>query len=438
LQAYQKLEVTLGLRADVAYVPLAVSFVEEASTAFGMGEAETLSLMLAAEEVFAYLCRVSASSPVQMRCRSGGYFVEHELVFHARDFDMKAFNLTAVSALDEQTGMDETGLMIASRMVDRFRFFKDDDELHLVLISEKAYPESGDVDVPVSIPLTDFVIRPPDPEELKLFVHLARQAYSAPIVPRSFNFPGKVTDMAAFGEYHAAIAADDVGHMGGGIVWRWEGSGLVEFLGPYVFNQPAESGVAQALVDHCLSATARTRTIGLINRYPTPELPTEYFDRLGSLTLTVNGESLEMTTYFRHLEEDLGSAMWAHPLIRDFLANEYHKLFFAREIKPVRDEGESGSPSSVLSADFDRAAGIVTLYPIWWGQDSRETLAAYVETLLNDGLHSVFFEMDLGASWQCHFTPALLELGFEPRLVIPHAGKGDVVVFQYKTGESVS
>jgi len=205
-----------------------------------------------------------------------------------------------------------------------------------------------------------------------------------------------------------------------------------------LFDQPSESGMARALVDHCLSATARTRAIGLINRHPTAELPTEYFEPLGSLMLTVDGDTIEMTTYFRHLEEDLGSTIWAHPLLEDFLKKEYRKLFFAREIKPIRDEGESGSPFSVLSADFDRAAGRVTLYPIWWGKDSQETLAAYVETLLNEGLPSMFFEMDLGASWQCHFTPALLEKGFEPRLVIPHAGKGDVVVFQYKIGESAS
>lgn len=438
MQTHQKPEVALELQADLVYLPLAVSFVEEASTAFAMGEAETLSLTLATEEIFAYLCRVNPSGHIQMRCRSGGYFVEQELIFQAKDFDMKAFNLTCSPALDEETSMDETGLLIASRMVDRFRLFQADNELHLVLINEKVYPESADINIPPAPPLKEFTIGPPDPEELKLFVHVVRGHYASHLVPRSFSFPGKVVDMASSGEYYAAIATDTTGHMGGGILWHWEGTGLVEFYGPYLFDQPPESGIAQALVDHCLSATARTRAIGLISRHPTAELPTEYFEPLGSLTLKVDDNVVEMTTYFRHLEEDLGSTIWAHPLLEDFLTKEYRKLFFAREIKPIRDEGEAGSPFSVLSADFDRAAGRVTLYPMWWGKDSQETLAAYVETLSNEGLPNMFFEMDLGASWQCHFTPALLELGFEPRLVIPHAGKGDVVVFQYKTGESAS
>ncbi len=114
--------------------------------------------------------------------------------------------------------------------------------------------------------------------------------------------------MAACGEYVAAIATDPVGHVGGGILWRWEGAGLVEFYGPYLFNQRPESGMAQALVDHCLAATARTRAIGLINRHPTAELPTEYFEPLGSLTLTMNGESVEMNNIF----PSLGGGPWEH------------------------------------------------------------------------------------------------------------------------------
>ncbi len=97
-----------------------------------------------------------------MTCRSGGYFVEQEFVFQAEDFDMNAFNLTASVALDEQTGIDETGLLIASRMVDRFRLFQEDNGLHLVLISEKVYPESMDIDIPPVTQLTDFTVRPPD------------------------------------------------------------------------------------------------------------------------------------------------------------------------------------------------------------------------------------------------------------------------------------
>jgi anti-sigma regulatory factor (Ser/Thr protein kinase) len=418
-------------------MPLAVSFAEEAAKAFGLGEPETLSLTLATEEIFAYLCRVSALGHIELRCRSCGYYVEQELVFQAADFNMKVFNITECASFDEQACEDETGLLIASRMVDRFRLYQEGAGLRLVLITEKAYPEPVDLALPDPIPLTEFRVRQPDPEELKLFVRLVNRDYAPHVIPRSFHFPGKVADMAACGDYHAAIASDAAGHIGGGIVWRWEGSGLVEFYGPYLFNQDAESGIALALVDSLLAATARTSAFGLISRYPTPDLPTEYFEALGSLTLRLeDGASLELPAYFRDLEEDAGSTVWAHPLLEEFLRNQYGSLCFAREIQLVRDEGESSSPFAVLSAEFDKPADRVVLQPVWWGRDSKETLVGYVSTLVKEGHSTIFFEMDLGMSWQSHFTPALVATGFEPRLVIPHAGKGDVVVFQHTLGEA--
>ena len=271
-------------------------------------------------------------------------------------------------------------------------------------------------------------------KKLKIFVRLVNGNYPNHTIPMSFALPGKVVDMMACGELHAGIAADKVGHIGGGVVWRWEGTQLVEFYGPYVFNQPAESEMAQVLTDHCIGAIARSHTGGLISRYPTLELPTAYFEPLGTLTIRQrDGHALETVAYYRDLGEDLGLSVWAHPSLKAYLTAEYQRLVFAREIKPVTEEGESASPFCVISAEFDRAPGRVTLHPIWWGRNAEETLAAYLQTLLKEDLPNIFFQMDLGRSWHCHFTPALLKLGFEPRLLLPYAGKGDLVIFQYNS-----
>jgi hypothetical protein len=241
--------------------------------------------------------------------------------------------------------------------------------------------------------------------------------------------------MAASGAYHAAIAVDKAGHIGGGLVWRWETQRLVKFFGPYLLNQPRESSMSQALVDACMSSIARSGSIGLINRCPTPELPKQYFESLGSLTFkTAAGAATEIASCYRHLEEDAGLAVWSHPSLEPFLDKEYRRLVFAREIRLVRDEGERSSPYSVLSAEFDRGSSRVTLYPIWLGEDARETVSAHIEALVKENIPNIFFEMDLGKSWQCHYAPALLDSGFEPRLVLPYAGYGDLVVFQYRAG----
>ena len=436
MRAPQTSEVTLTLRADPAFLPLATAFVEKGAGTFGLGGPEALALTLAAEEIFAYLCQVAApGKEVCMRCRSGGYYVDQEFVFQAQDFNMRAFNLTASASFDDEPGQEETGLLIASRMVDRFLFFQEETGLRLILTKERSYPSLSELPVPDSKPLPEFSVRPPDADELKIFVRLVSGHYPSHTIPMSFALPGKVVDMTACGELHAAIALDKVGHIGGGVVWRWEGTQLVEFYGPYVFNQPAESEMAQVLTDHCIGAIARTDAGGLINRYPTPELPTAYFEPLGSLTLHQrNGDALETEAYYRDLAEDLGLAVWAHSSIQAFLTDQYKQLVFAREIRPVTEEGESSSPFSVISAEFDRAPDRVTLRPIWWGSNAEETLAAYVQTLLREELPNIFFQMDLGRSWHCHFTPALMKCGFEPRLILPYAGKGDLVIFQYKAG----
>jgi hypothetical protein len=429
-------EVGLNLRSDLAFVPLATSFVENAARSFGLGEPEILSLTLATEEIFSYLCEVTAPDKgLEIHCRAGGYYVDEEFLFEAHDFNMRAFNITSSASLDDQDVAPETGLLIASRMVDRFRFFEEGNRLHLILTKEKTYPGLPELQVPDARPLEEFSVRTPNFEELKILVRMVNQSYSPPSVPRSFSFPGKVVDMAESGAYHAVIAADKAGHIGGGLIWRWETQRLVEFFGPYLLRQPPESSMAQALVDACISSIARSRSIGLINRYPTPELPKGYFESLGSLTFrTEAGVTTEIDSCYRHLEEDAGLAVWAHPSFEGFLDEEYRRLVFAREIRLVRDEGERSSPYSVLSAKFDRSSLRVTLQPIWFGLDAHETVSTHVETLRKEKIPNIFFEMDLGKAWQCLFAPALFGAGFEPRLVLPYSGQGDLVVFQCRAG----
>jgi hypothetical protein len=206
----------------------------------------------------------------------------------------------------------------------------------------------------------------------------------------------------------------------------------MEFYGPYVFDQPRGSEMSEVLTDYCIGAIARTEATGLITRYPTDDLPTEYFEPLGSLSLGQrDGNGMKTVAYYRDLGEDPGLSVWTDPTLQPFLKEQYQRLVLPREVRAVTDQGESASPFCVISAEFDRAAGRATLRPIWWGRNAEDTLAAYVQTLLGEEIPNIFFEMDLGRSWNCHFTPALLKNGFEPRLLLPYAGKGDLVIFQY-------
>jgi len=437
LRAGTKLEVSLSVFGDEVFLPLCTSFAEKAARAFGLAEAEALALTLAAEEIFVHLCKTTAwGGAVDVRCRSGVYYVEQDFSFKADDFDMEAFNLTAKPSFQDERAVEETGLLIASRMVDRFTLSESEKGLRLTLIKHKAYPEIGEVSLPPAVPLVEFLIRSPDPEELKIFSRLVSTQYAAHVVPEAFHFPGKLVDMVLSGDAEAAIAVDAAGHVGGGLFWQWKSDVAVECSGPYLFDQPEGSTMAQALVDACIAALGRTSAVGLFVPYPTPELPRDYFEVLGhSRVNKSDGTHADVTAYYRHLQEDLGDVVWVHPSLEPFLRHEYQRLAFVREMRPVKESGETSPAFSVLSTDFDRHVNAVTLRPVRLGHDSQEIIAAHVQMPFREQVPRILFEIDLGIPWHSHFVPGLLANGFHPCLVFPYAGKKDLVVFEYSRPE---
>jgi hypothetical protein len=115
-----------------------------------------------------------------------------------------------------------------------------------------------------------------------------------------------------------------------------------------------------------------------------------------------------------------------------FLHARYDGLVLPREILTSIWEGERRDTHSALTVRFDRPAQIVRLRPAWDGEDAARNIADHVRVLTDEGFANIFFEMDLGRPWQCLMTPALLERGFAPALLLPNAGEGDVVVFQLR------
>jgi len=174
---------------------------------------------------FCYLCGVvRAEEKITIEAENGGYYVQLKFLFKAHDFNLKAFNLTATVSLGDTASLDEMGLLIASRSMERFYFAED---LH----------------------------------------HLYME---------SFRLPGKVVDMVESGEYGVKVALDELGQIGGGIIWHWVGTGMVESFGPYLFSQPVDIGLSGELIAACIEQIAKTNADGLISRYSTPELPGDY------------------------------------------------------------------------------------------------------------------------------------------------------------------
>lgn len=429
-------EVELTVPAGEAFVQVVTSFVENSSSVLGLGRRESLELTLAAEEVFVHLYRMvlPKDANVHLRCFGGGYYVQADFSFPAQELDMRGFNITATVSLADDPDADQMGLVLASRSVDQFRITgKKELGLQLSLLKEKAYPAVDYPDQPVSTQLGSFYVRPPTPEELSLFALLAKTRYESLFLPNALSHPGKLIDMVAGGEYKTAIAVSAKGEIGGGTLWHWMGEHAVECFGPYVFDQVQARVISSALIESCIGDIARSPAVVLINRFPTPEFISEEFDHLGSLTAYGKDDTqAPREAWFRLMGDDAGSPAWVHSDIRDFVRQQYQRLFLPRDIRTVVQAGEHGSLYSVLFSAFDRQQGNVTLYPTWFGEDFAQNLAQHLKFFHREQIDNIFFTMDLGQAWQARFVPGLLKNGFTPRMVIPYSGTGDLLIFQFE------
>jgi hypothetical protein len=429
-----KSEIKLTLTADPAYVPLVTAFMEQAARALGLARKEALALTLAAEELFTYLGRlIGPDQELEIRCRRGGHYVRADFTFTARELNLRAFNLTCTVSLEDESSLEEMGLLLASRSVDHFQLNREHQRLVLSLIKEKTYPPYEKKEASSPPPMTKYRLTTPGPGEMKWLAELIGDHFSALEVPGALLHPGKLADMVAGREYEAALAKGPAGEVAGGILWHWIGEKTVEFFGPYVFPPGSNPEMVQALIDGCLAALARTRAVGLINRWPPTDLPWLFFETLGSLTYSEgDGKKKEAVHYFRQVGEDPGSTIWVVPEIETFLRGEYRRLVLPRAFHPTRYFGETLPAFSVIAADLDRTRKTVTLRPVVTGQDREENIRRHLLLFHREGIKNIFFELDLGQSGQVDFAVPLLNNGFSPRIIVPYGGTGDLLVFQGK------
>ena len=426
----KKRTLTTVIPVAEAFIPLAAAFVAQGARGLGLDSEGADALSLATEEVMAYLVGLNPDdSDLEIRCFAGSWFVETSIALPVRNLQLQAFNMTASVCAEDEACLEQMGLLIASRMCDRFQISRSPGgNLLLRLVKEKTYPEiSPDEPVtPTASPVSDFTLQTPDAAQIKWFIRRVNRWVPAALFPADFRCPGKVVDMAAAGDFRLLLAVGAGGAMGGGIAWRQEGEKTIEIFGPYVFHDQSHPDMARALLEACIGDAARSPALAMINRMPAPSLPDGYLE---ALTADDGAENVPGPR-FRMMHEDPGCVVWCHPELAAFLRREYRRMVFPRDIQETAASGETPEPFSVLSAEMDRGLGRAILRPVWPGVDAEKNLADHAALLRREGITSIFFEMDLGRSDQTMFTPGLLALGFVPRLVLPYAGTADLVIFE--------
>ena len=424
---------TLGISARTTYLPVVTSFVESAAIVFGMKKEEYLRLGLATEEIFLYLCNfVCPGKELEVQCFNGFYYTRVLFRFSAVELNLSGLNIASNIAPDREPDLDAMGLMIASRSVDHLNIVVEkNNRICLTITKEKAYPEPLEV-LPLPQSTDKISTETPDAERLKIFATLTAQSHDLSQRPSFFTYPGKLVDMVASGEYSAIVALNQKKEVGGGIVFCYRTEKNVECFGPYCFAPEQEKIICETLLAACISSIARTKALGLLSLSGLPASIRSNFEALGSLRYSEEGKiPVDQFSFYRLLHEDPGFEVWSAGDLTDYLKREYSRLALAREIRTVQNMGETRSGASLFAAEVHRDRQAVTLRPLWPGDDFSANIERHIRFLRDDHFLNLYFELDLGIPWHAELIPLLMAQQFKPGIILPFAGKSDIVMFEY-------
>jgi hypothetical protein len=425
--------VSVRLDARPRFLSVVTQFVETVAVAFGLGKEESLKLCLATEEIFLYLCNhVCPEAPLEVECRDGLYYTRVFFHFSASTLNLKGLNIASAVAGDRECDLEEMGLVIASRSVDRLHLAVEKaNRISLAVTKEKSYPGVSEK-VPQPDTPQKVTVETPDTEGVKRFALLVEQIAAEQDRPSFFAYPGKVADMVAGGEFRCLTAVNPKGEIVGGMLFGDRSERIVHSFGPYVFHGGEGRFSGEALLDACLGKIARTKALGLLSLFGLPPALEPRFEPLGSLSYLAGDRAPVIRHFFfRHLHEDPGGEVWSGGGLTTWLAGQYDRLVLARRIQTVRDMGETRLGSSLFAAEIFRERAEAFLRPLWPGDDLGANVERHVRYLKGDGLMNLFFEIDLGVPWHGELVPPLMANGFKPELHLPFAGHADLVIFQH-------
>ncbi len=412
--------------ADIDWIPLAQAVVEKSGPVFGLDRAGTDRLTIAVEEVVMHLARISPGIDIHLQIIPGGWHVAAALSFAADPSGLWAMNLTAAPVKGDDPDLDHLGLVLASRLVDRFDLNLEGSQVHLTLRKDLYYPQVTPVPGQRISPRGRLTLMAdPDPDLIKAACIQALGLYRPEHLHQAFSTPGKLADMVARGDIAMAVALTPTSELAGAICWQ--GRSGITFFGPYAFDQDRAS--ARRLMDFLMGQVARTDASALVSGRATPDLPSGDFESLG--TYGSGAKTLETPVWYRHLGEDPGTSVWSHPDLFPFVEKAYKALWLMRRIRTVTDLGEQRPERSVLSARLRPEVSEALLTPLVGGRDMAACLKCHVDTLRNEGYDRILFQTDLGSGWQAALAGPALDTGFKPRLVVPHGGRSDLLVFQH-------
>lgn len=423
---------------DVGYTRVLTVAAEAVAQAQGLAPREQMRFQLAVEEFFTYLARaVPEHGPIATVFTGTPYQVCASIRFKAAGLCLGALNAgtPGVAPADEDVG-EPLNLILAGRAADRFRLqAQGQDAFILHAEVDKVYPA-----FPAMAPTEQQVATEPpyraaveqDHSLLMQGAALAASRYAAWHCPASFQTPGKVADMSSAGALCCVMAKDAANRPAGLLSWTPAGDRGLAFSGPFVFTPPEDrAAVARLLVEAFLAAVAREPVHIVFSERATPDIPQDHFESLGALVHHSQGGCCEQPVLYRHLREDVGERVWVAPEVEAFVRSVYHRLAMCRDIMTAPPPAGGLRPRSLFSTELDTHTGLAVLRPLLDGEDTARNLMTQARALWDKQIPNILLYLDLSQAWEAALAVQALQADFTPRLVLPFAGRSDVLVLQY-------
>ena len=427
--------ITANIPARLQLLPILQALVEHGCDLFGINRPQALKLAMSGEELFVHVCSVQPQGLIRIILTPRATGATLNLRFSRTDIDLGGMNLSGPSTLsmDENSkNFDNLGLLLASRMVDGFSLAQEGDIVSVTLRQDSEYPKGNAPDIlPVQAQGNVHITTTNDSATVIDDCQRTQAFYAPRFIPDSFDTPGKIADLVMFDELFVVRAVDKTGQTCGTIYWQTLSDKCVGFYGPYIFVDPSEE-TARILMEKMISSVARTSAKIILSILATEDLPGGFMEPLAQVTYQGPAETTTpVNLWYRHLGEDEGSFVWAHPDLIPFLKKAYEKLELWRDIHPVSSLGEKRHTSSVLSVDLEKNLSKAVLIPMIDGLDIGDNIHTHVESLRQEGIQNIFFHLEMALAWQAHIAKTLLQKGFEPVYILPQAGSSDILVFQH-------
>ncbi|EHJ47568.1 hypothetical protein DFW101_1560 [Solidesulfovibrio carbinoliphilus subsp. oakridgensis] len=427
--------VSMEIPPDIAFARLLTAAAETLALRKGFDQRASLRLQLTAEEFF--LCLVGLAEdtePLRVVLTGKRHTLRLAFAFTATSLSLGALNVTAgIKACPAEEPSHDLGLLLAGKAADRFHLdHKGDKRFLLEAEVDRAYPPAPQVRPPAGLRPPYTVRACTDPAQLAQGAALALAVSPAWHCPQSFRTPGKFADRVEDGQIACVAAFDAAGQLAGLLSWSPCSDRALFFSGPFVFAPEGDAGeVARLLVDGFLAAVAREKYEIVLSFRATADAPPDAFESLGCLELHRDGNCRPEPVLFRHLREDAGTAVWSRPALLDFLRETYDRLAMPRDILPVAAPQGRERRESLLGCTLDRNRDLGELRPFLDGEDMAGNLAAHVCALRDKGICNILYYMDLSRPWEAALADDLIQAGFAPKVVLPHGGHGDLVVWQH-------